>query len=119
MAKIDFFFSFFQMLPSRLNFIILHIFLILEDLTAIPNKKKRHIRKRGSIRGRFFKLLASHKLPKDDASQHNDLPKRDFSRVFSSAGEVTGGFLPIDTYQNTRHFRDEVLKTIRTLYGNR
>ena len=69
-------------MPSRLNFLILHIFLILEDITAIPNKKKRHIRKRGSIRGRFFKLLASHKLPKDDASQHNDLPKRDFSRVF-------------------------------------
>ena len=79
--------------------------IAVDHLGLGKNKKKRHIRKRGSIRGRFFKLLASHKLPKDDASQHNDLPKRDFSRVFSSAGEVTGGFLPIDTYQNTRHHR--------------
>ena len=35
-----------------------------------------------SCERRFELLPASHKLPKDDASQHNDLPKRDFSRVF-------------------------------------
>ena len=35
-----------------------------------------------SCERRLELLPASHKLPKDDASQHNDLPKRDFSRVF-------------------------------------